>query len=294
MIARVWTGAVRREDGDAYAAYMRETGVAAYATTPGNRGVWMLRRDVDERTEFAMLTLWDSLEAVKAFAGDAYETAVFYPEDERFLVERNLCATHYVVEEERGPDDRPPELEGERVVLRPLRPDDVERIAEIQAEPGVARWWGEPDEAELRSKAEGRSHEKAFTIEADGAIIGSIEYAEEAEPDFRHAGIDLFLTRAVAGPRPRDGRDPHAGGLSDPRATSPQAHDRPGGRQRGRDPRLREGRLSARRPHARVLAVPGRGMARRSADGPARARARRVVTGVRTHDGGSWTPTPGH
>lgn len=199
MIARVWTGAVRREDGDAYAAYMRETGVAAYATTPGNRGVWMLRRDVDERTEFAMLTLWDSLEAVKAFAGDAYETAVFYPEDERFLVERNLRATHYVVEEERGPDDRPPELEGERVVLRPLRPDDVERIAEIQAEPGVARWWGEPDEAELRSKAEGRSHEKAFTIEADGAIIGSIEYAEEAEPDFRHAGIDLFLTEPSRG-----------------------------------------------------------------------------------------------
>ena len=97
MIARIWRGAVRRADGDAYAEYMRGTGVAGYAKTPGNRGVWMLRRDVDDRTEFVMLTLWDSLAAVKAFAGDDYETAVFYPEDDRFLVERDLTASHYEV-----------------------------------------------------------------------------------------------------------------------------------------------------------------------------------------------------
>ena len=70
MIARIWKGAVRQRDGDDYARYMRETGVAAYAATPGNRGVWMLRRDVDDRTEFVMFTLWDSLEAVRAFAAD--------------------------------------------------------------------------------------------------------------------------------------------------------------------------------------------------------------------------------
>jgi heme-degrading monooxygenase HmoA len=98
MIARIWKGAVRRQDGDDYARYMRETGLAAYARTPGNQGVWMLRRDVGERTEFVMFTLWDSLEAVRAFAGDDYETAVFYPEDERFLVERDLTATHYQVD----------------------------------------------------------------------------------------------------------------------------------------------------------------------------------------------------
>ena len=98
MIARIWKGAVRRHDGDAYARYMLDTGVAGYAGTPGNRGVWMLRRDVGDRTEFVMFTLWDSLEAVKAFAGDDYETAVFYPEDDRFLVERDLTATHYQVD----------------------------------------------------------------------------------------------------------------------------------------------------------------------------------------------------
>jgi len=97
MVARIWRGAVRREDGDAYVEYMRETGVAAYASTPGNHGVWMLRRDADEQTQFVMLTLWDSLEAVRAFAGEDYETAVFYPEDDRFLVERDLTAAHYEV-----------------------------------------------------------------------------------------------------------------------------------------------------------------------------------------------------
>jgi heme-degrading monooxygenase HmoA len=75
MIARIWKGAVRRQDDDAYAQYMQETGVAGYAKSPGNRGVWMLRRNVDDRTEFVMFTLWDSLEAVTAFAGDDYETA---------------------------------------------------------------------------------------------------------------------------------------------------------------------------------------------------------------------------
>jgi heme-degrading monooxygenase HmoA len=107
MIARIWTGAVRREDADAYAEYMRETGIAGYAKTRGNRGVWMLRRDVDERTELVMLTLWDSLDAVKAFAGEDYETAVFYAEDERFLIERDLGATHFEVETYEGRQRRP-------------------------------------------------------------------------------------------------------------------------------------------------------------------------------------------
>jgi heme-degrading monooxygenase HmoA len=105
MIARVWKGAVRKEDGNAYSEYMQETGVAGYAKTPGNRGVWMLRRDVDERTEFMMFTLWDSLAAVKAFAGDEYENAVFYPEDEQFLVERDLSSTHYEVDTHVQPAD---------------------------------------------------------------------------------------------------------------------------------------------------------------------------------------------
>jgi heme-degrading monooxygenase HmoA len=102
MIARTWKGAVERSDADAYAAYLEETGYAEYTGTPGNRGAWVLRRDRDDgRTEFLMFTLWDSYAAVKAFAGEDYETAVFYPEDERFLVERDLTSMHYDVA--RGP-----------------------------------------------------------------------------------------------------------------------------------------------------------------------------------------------
>ena len=96
-MARIWRGAVRAADADEYAEYMRRTGIAGYRSTPGNRGAWMLRREVGDRSEFVMFTLWDTLDAIKAFAGDDYERAVFYPEDDRFLIERDLTSQHYEV-----------------------------------------------------------------------------------------------------------------------------------------------------------------------------------------------------
>jgi aminoglycoside 6'-N-acetyltransferase len=84
-------------------------------------------------------------------------------------------------------------------VLRPLRLDDVPGVAEIQAEPGVARWWGSPDEAELRKKAEGSYDEKAFAIQREGELVGLIQYVEEKTPEFRHAGIDLFISERLHG-----------------------------------------------------------------------------------------------
>lgn len=101
LIARIWRGAVRKEDGDAYARYMQDTGVADYAGIPGNH---MLRRDVGERTDFVMYTLWESMEAVKAFAGVDPDIAVFYPEDDRFLVERDETVRHYEVDTMVQPD----------------------------------------------------------------------------------------------------------------------------------------------------------------------------------------------
>jgi heme-degrading monooxygenase HmoA len=97
VIARIWKGSVKAVDGDAYGRYILETGFAGYAETPGNRGAWMLRRERDGLTEFVTFSLWESLDAVKAFAGDDYETAVYYPEDDRFLVERDLKCAHYEV-----------------------------------------------------------------------------------------------------------------------------------------------------------------------------------------------------
>src|SRR5215210_5447182 len=97
-----------------------------------------------------------------------------------------------------GPVNRWMLLRGRNVVLRPLRADDVERLAEIQAEPGVARWWGPPNKAELRRQADG-SDEKALAIEREGELVGLIQYHEENEPDFRHAGIDVFLAERAQG-----------------------------------------------------------------------------------------------
>ena len=83
-------------------------------------------------------------------------------------------------------------LVGPRVTLRPLAPDDRPRLRAILAEPEVARWWGAmpPDDAVDDLFA---SYQTLFAIEADGAVIGSIQVAEEDEPDYRHAGIDLFI-----------------------------------------------------------------------------------------------------
>jgi heme-degrading monooxygenase HmoA len=102
VIARMWRGAVRKEDADEYAEYMRGTGMEGYTATPGNRLAVMLRRDVGGKTEFVMFTLWESLESIRAFAGDESERAVFYPEDDRFLVERDWTATHYDVHAAAG------------------------------------------------------------------------------------------------------------------------------------------------------------------------------------------------
>lgn len=97
MIARSWRGATRVEDGDAYLEYLHRTGFAEYRKTPGNRGVLGLRRVVGDRAEFLLLSLWESEEAIRRFAGEEVERAVFYPEDERFLVERDEHVSHYEV-----------------------------------------------------------------------------------------------------------------------------------------------------------------------------------------------------
>jgi heme-degrading monooxygenase HmoA len=97
MIARTWRGWTSTADADAYVGYLQETGFSEYRETPGNRAAYLLRREEGERTEFVALTFWDSVDAVKAFAGDDVEQAVFYPEDDRFLVERETVALLYEV-----------------------------------------------------------------------------------------------------------------------------------------------------------------------------------------------------
>jgi hypothetical protein len=106
MIARIRRGAVAEADGDVYADYVAATGLAGYTTTEEigcPPTPWLLRRNVGGKTEVVTLRMWDSMEAIKAFAGEDPEVAVFYPEDDRFLVERDEFVSHYVVDRTAQP-----------------------------------------------------------------------------------------------------------------------------------------------------------------------------------------------
>jgi aminoglycoside 6'-N-acetyltransferase len=91
------------------------------------------------------------------------------------------------------------QLHGERVVLRPLRRDDVPQLVEIGAEPEVARWWPGITAEKLLAKINGRDDVTAFAVDADGELIGLAQFWENDDPEYRHAGIDLFLTSARHG-----------------------------------------------------------------------------------------------
>lgn len=104
MIARTWRGATKAEDADAYREYLEQTGLGAYRAAPGNRGALSLRRVAGDRAEFLLISFWESEEAIRGFAGDDVNRAVFYPEDERFLVAKDEHVDHYEVVFRDGTD----------------------------------------------------------------------------------------------------------------------------------------------------------------------------------------------
>lgn len=98
MIARIWRGWTSQSDRDEYLRFLRKIDIPGITATQGNLGAHMLNRDLaDGRTEFMLLSFWDSMESVRGFAGDNPELAVFAPGEDRFLVEREESATHYEV-----------------------------------------------------------------------------------------------------------------------------------------------------------------------------------------------------
>jgi aminoglycoside 6'-N-acetyltransferase len=88
-----------------------------------------------------------------------------------------------------------PVLRGELVTLRPVEPRDAERLAEVLAHPGVAQWWPGFDLDRVQREITGDADEDTvvFAVEADGQVIGLVQYAEEDDPMYRHAGIDVAL-----------------------------------------------------------------------------------------------------
>ncbi len=97
MIARTWTGRTKAEDAEAYTKVVLDTGIVDLKATPGNRGTLLLRRTDAEEAEFVLISLWDSLESIKAFAGEEVDLARYYPEDDPYLLEKAEKVVHYDV-----------------------------------------------------------------------------------------------------------------------------------------------------------------------------------------------------
>ena len=101
-----------------------------------------------------------------------------------------------------APDPHPrlPVLRGDRALLRPGSPEDIPRLRAILAEASVMGWWGEPDsEADLADALGGEGECVMLVVEADGAVAGGIQYCEQPVAQYRHAGIDVFLSSAHQG-----------------------------------------------------------------------------------------------
>jgi heme-degrading monooxygenase HmoA len=108
-ILRRWSSRIRTSDEDAYGDYVRATGLSDYKATTGNLGAEILmRRLEDDTTEVTTLSWWRSMEAIEAFAGSQPELARYYPDDDRFLLEKPLHVEHHSViasTDERAPYD---------------------------------------------------------------------------------------------------------------------------------------------------------------------------------------------
>ena len=97
MIARIWHGRTRAGDAEAYLAFLRERAIPDYESIPGNRGVWLLHRLEGGEAHFLTLTHWDDYAAIRAFAGEDFARAKYYPEDRDFLLEFEPNVQHYEI-----------------------------------------------------------------------------------------------------------------------------------------------------------------------------------------------------
>jgi heme-degrading monooxygenase HmoA len=96
-IARIWKGEVPLDRSDEYLEQMRTVAIPDYRSNDGNQGAFALRRDLEDRTEFLMLTFWESTEAIKAFAGDDISIAKYYDSDASVLLEMVPNVDHFEV-----------------------------------------------------------------------------------------------------------------------------------------------------------------------------------------------------
>ena len=97
MISRHWKGISALDQGDAYVNHLRAETIPALTRIPGFVRASILRRDVPNGTEFQIITVWESLDAIRSFAGQDAELAVVPPAVRKMMVEFEGRATHYEV-----------------------------------------------------------------------------------------------------------------------------------------------------------------------------------------------------
>jgi aminoglycoside 6'-N-acetyltransferase len=86
------------------------------------------------------------------------------------------------------------ELRGPRIILRRTQPADAHALSAILATPEVAHWWPSFDLPRVQKELTRPDDDvEVYAILLDGEIVGAIQSHEEADPEFRHAGIDLFI-----------------------------------------------------------------------------------------------------
>jgi heme-degrading monooxygenase HmoA len=104
MIERVWRGWITREKADAYSDFLRDTFLPSAHSIPGYRGARVLRRDVADEVEFMTITHFESMDAIRAFAGDAPDRAHVAPEAQQLLSRWDERVSHFEIVF----DDSPP------------------------------------------------------------------------------------------------------------------------------------------------------------------------------------------
>ena len=98
VILRLWSSRIRTSDEAEYAQYVTTTGLSDYATTPGNLGAQILMRTLsDGVTQVTTVSWWESMDAIRAFAGAEPDVARYYPEDDRYLLDKPRNVEHHWV-----------------------------------------------------------------------------------------------------------------------------------------------------------------------------------------------------
>jgi hypothetical protein len=95
MIVRMWRGQAKAESADAYERFVTTTVFAALPAIAGHRGAYLLKRVVGDEVEFIAVTLWESLAAIRGFAGDTIERAVVEPEARAVLSSFDDVVRHF-------------------------------------------------------------------------------------------------------------------------------------------------------------------------------------------------------